>query len=348
MVNTRSIRIGFVTSQFGNITRGGAEVQMEKTLQYLNDIEGVEVELIDYNTRDLSRFDLVHFFKSNPEFAFLVDKLKQCSIPYVVSSVYFPTRYTYEVILFKWFDKLLPRFMNDWMLRTQTLKLWRNADMLFPNTDDEAGFLKDCGLINKIEIIPNGLDRVEMIGIGAELFLDTYPELHGKKFVLNVGRIDRRKNQKRLIEACQQLSLPVVVIGEIWEQDYYDEILALGYSEVYFLGPIFNKKLLYSAYNACEIFCLPSTLETPGIVALEAAFYNKPIVITKSGGTKYYFGEQAKYINWKSVADIKNAIQFYLNPENRPTALKTQIQHCFWDNIANQYKDLYIKLVKGK
>jgi len=341
-------KIGFVTSQFGNITRGGAEVQMEKTMHYLNLTGVFDVELIDYNTRDLGKYELVHFFKSNPEFDFLVDKLKQSKVPYVVSSVYFPTRYFYEVILFKWFDKLLPRFVNSWMFRTQTLKLWRNAEMIFPNTDEEAFFLRKCGIKNRIEIIPNGLDRDEMKSISPEIFWEKYPQLKGKKFVLNVGRIDARKNQKRLVEACKELNVAVVIIGAIWEQNYYNEILAIGYTEVYFLGPIFDKQLLYSAFNACEIFCLPSTLETPGIVALEAAFYNKPIVITKAGGTRWYFGNLAKYVNWKSVPEIKEAIAFYLDLANRPTGLKQQVQNYFWDNIALQYKTLYLEILSAK
>lgn len=340
------MRIGIVTSQFGNITRGGAEVQMEKTMQYLNEIDGVEAELIDYNTHDLTQYDIVHFFKSNPEFAYLIRVLKEKRVPYVVSSVYFPLRYQYEVLLFKWLPRLLPRFMNNWMLRTSILDLWNQAEMIFPNTDDEEQFLKDAGVVAPMQIIPNGLDPAEMQYVEPKFFLDKFPQLKGEQFVLNVGRIDRRKNQKRLVEACMALNIPLVVIGAVWEQDYYEEILKLGYDKVHFLGPIFDKKLLYGAFAACEVFCLPSTLETPGIVALEAAFYNKPIVITSSGGTKYYFKDQAKYVNWQSTEDIKSGIAYYYcKSEHYPKGLQELISNYYWDAIAKQYVMLYQRII---
>ena len=84
--------------------------------------------------------------------------------------------------------------------------------------------------------------------------------------------MERRKNQKLLVQACKELDMPVVVVGKIWDKKYYEEILNIGYKECYFLGPIYNRKLLFSAYKSCSVFALPSTLETPGIAAMEAAF----------------------------------------------------------------------------
>ena len=49
-----------------------------------------------------------------------------------------------------------------------------------------------------------------------------------------------------------------------------------------------------SAYAAAEALVLPSFLETPGLVALEAAAAGIPrLVITNAGCTKEYFGNLA-------------------------------------------------------
>lgn len=48
--------------------------------------------------------------------------------------------------------------------------------------------------------------------------------------------MERRKNQKLLVQACKELDMPVVVVGKIWDKKYYEEILNIGYKEAIFLG----------------------------------------------------------------------------------------------------------------
>ena len=105
-----------------------------------------------------------------------------------------------------------------------------------------------------------------------------------------------------------------------------------------FLGPIYNRKLLFSAYKSCSVFALPSTLETPGIAAMEAAFYNVPIVITRNGGTNLYFEDKAYYVDWRNMQEIKAGI---IEMIDKPVDTKQMISNYSWDNIANMYVEMY-------
>lgn len=336
----KKIHIGIVCDQFGNFDRGGAEVQIDNTIAALNKIEGVTTEIVSYPTSGIDRFDLFHFFKSSISYFFYANLLKKKGIPYVVSTVVFPETKA-EVLKFK-FLHYIP-LVNKLSAVKLLYGLWNNASMLFPNTDKELDFLRDIGVKTPATIIPNGLNLSEM-EIGCEKsFYDAYPFLIGQKFVLNVARIDKRKNQKRLVQACMELDLPVVLIGNNLDKDSYKEIQNLNYEKLYYLGVVYDKKILFGAYKACSVFCLPSTMETPGIAAMEAAYFNKPIVITKFGGTQYYFKDKVYYVDWRSVDEIKKGINTMFYKENVDS--HAIIEQYSWDNIAKLYVEEYLKII---
>jgi glycosyltransferase involved in cell wall biosynthesis len=223
--------------------------------------------------------------------------------------------------------------------------LWENAAMLFPNTDKELQFLRDVGVKTPARIIPNGLVVDEMDSLAdEEAFYEQFPFLRNETFVLNVARIDKRKNQARLVQACKELDIPVVIIGNNIDPQEYAKIQKIDYSKLHYLGPIFEKRILFGAYKACTLFCLPSTMETPGIAAMEAAYFNKPVVITKFGGTEYYFKDKAYYVDWHSKEDIKKGIKIMLRKKNIHT--KELMQQYSWDKIAEIYVEKYRKIIE--
>ena len=58
----KDIHIGVVCDQFGNFDRGGAEVQIDNTLEALNRLDGITTEKITSDTTDIGRFDMMLFF----------------------------------------------------------------------------------------------------------------------------------------------------------------------------------------------------------------------------------------------------------------------------------------------
>jgi len=345
MNKTQKIHIGIVAEQFGNFDRGGAEVQLDNTVAALNKIEGITTEIITSETRDIERFDIVHFFKSSFTFHQLVQVLINKKIPYVVSTIIFPENYLFELVKYK-ILRNTPIIKKISFFKFQYL-LWNNASKLYPNTDKELEFLRKINVKTPAIIIPNGLITNEMNSLADEdLFYKTFPFLKGEKFVLNVARIDPRKNQKRLVIACKELDLPLVIIGNNLHNKSFEEIKKINYSKLHYVGTIFDKRILYGAYKACSVFCLPSTMETPGIAAMEAAYFNKPIVITKFGGTQYYFKDKAYYINWRSINEVKKGIETMIKKDSVST--KEMMDQFSWDYIAKMYVNDYFKIINSK
>src|SRR5207237_2467890 len=117
------------------------------------------------------------------------------------------------------------------------------------------------------------------------------------------------KNQLNLVRALKGHDLPLVVIGHVRERGYAEQVHAEAGGRVRLLGPLgHDDPLLRSAYAACAAFALPSTCETPGLAALEAAAAGAPIVATRVGSTREYFGHMCHYVDPTDPGDIARGI----------------------------------------
>ncbi|MDE1761635.1 MAG: glycosyltransferase [Candidatus Micrarchaeota archaeon] len=104
------------------------------------------------------------------------------------------------------------------------------------------------------------------------------------KVVLYVGRASREKRIEILLKAAKGIlkkrdDVKFVIAGTGPALDYYKNMatqLKLG-SHVKFIGFV-EQQMLPKVYAACDVFCIPSTFETQGIVALEAMASGKPVV----------------------------------------------------------------------
>jgi len=117
-------------------------------------------------------------------------------------------------------------------------------------------------------------------------------------YFLCVGNIEERKNQLRLLEAMRDLPYPLVCIGHVRDDSYLRRCQEVGGSQFNYIGPLeHNSPLLLSAYAGAKLFVLPSTLETPGLAALEAAAAGcRRMLVTAIGSASEYFGEQVGYV----------------------------------------------------
>ncbi len=185
------------------------------------------------------------------------------------------------------------------------------ADRVIGNSDME------CDLLASVFSLPREKFATVYNGIDDNFFTSTDPNIFRAHFgidgpfVLNVANIEPRKNQILLARAMKNFpEMKLVIIGHERDHCYAKLLYEEAGDQLLFLGPIPHESdLLASAYAACELFALPSKLETPGLAALEACAMGANILITSEGSTREYFGEGAVYVNPDDINDITNGIK---------------------------------------
>jgi glycosyltransferase involved in cell wall biosynthesis len=285
-----SVRVLFETYPWAFVTAGGGERQLLKYAECLPG-HGVEVVLFDQWRPDLS-VDCVHFFSCMGGSVHFCNYVAQRGLPLVISSSL-------------WIDAASAHLYPVDEIRAQ-LSL---ADVIVPNSATEADTLAGTLGLPHGQFIPvmNGVDRrFTTPGDGAR-FRQAFG-IDGP-FVLNVGNIETRKNQLALVQAARAAGLPLVLIGHVREQDYGARVFADGGASLRYLGPLeHDDPLLAEAYAACSVFALPSTLETPGLAALEAAAAGAPLVVTRVGSARDYFGDACVYVDPADPHDIARGL----------------------------------------
>ena len=107
-------------------------------------------------------------------------------------------------------------------------------------------------------------------------------EFDKKKYIINIGRLTKQKNQKFLIEGFHKilekepdLYLIILGVGEL-EIELKKIIVKLNLqNKVFFLGYCKN---VFSYLSKAKCFVLSSEWEDPGFVLVEAAFSRVPII----------------------------------------------------------------------
>lgn len=310
----------------------GDTIQMTKTREALLRL-GVEVEFDSSPEADLSRYDLVHIFNIIPveETYRFYRQAKKWNKPVVLTPIYWdPAEFLQHVEAKEKSD------FFAWLERTDHLRqeILDGVDLILPNGRQELQLLVDkYRLITPARVIPNGVDPLFFYA-KPDKFINRYQL---KDFILCVGRICRRKNQKALLTAAADLGKTVVMIGPINDYQYYQECRQAG--KFKFLGPL-PQTWVASAYATCALHALVSWYDTPGLVNLEAALAGCRVVTTNRGTAREYLGEMAWYCS-PEPASIRAALhQALYNPP--PAGLREHILANYtWDRIGRLTLDAY-------
>lgn len=318
---------------------GGDTVHATRTAEELAAL-GVEAEVSGALAPDLSRFDLVHLFNTElvePTFRHTL-RARAAGVPIVLTPIYW--RPPLEDESFAARDRANLR-ERDSLMRHVAFGL---ADALLPPSRAELGVITRTFpvLPRTIELMPVGVDETFAGGDGARFCARHDLALRG--FVLCVGRREERKNQLRLIEACAQLELPLVLVGA----EYDDR---LGYAaacrelaerldaDVRFF-PFLPFEEVVDAYAAARVHALPSIWETIGLASLEAALAGCNVVSTRHCGVDEYLGGRAWYCDPESVDSIREAVEAAMAaPLDR--ALADHVRAFTWAAAAERARAVY-------
>jgi len=192
----------------------------------------------------------------------------------------------------RYIEKKSPLKKKVWF-RLIERHILENADVVHFTSDHEKSKAQDLDVkIRRSEVIPNGVDPEEWNNnVYGEGFGDINASLD-QPFVLYLGRLSWEKGIRQLIEAMGIIQdefpqLQLILAGsdnegfmpqiQKWSLDsgIIDRVRYVG-----FLDRSKQKLLL----EKCSFLVLPSTSESFGMVAAEALYFSKPVVLTPGVG----------------------------------------------------------------
>lgn len=318
------MRVLFSTYPWAFETPGGGEVQLEKYAEHLP-AHGIEVQRHDLWLANFADVAAVHFFSCVGGSVHFCNYVRQRGLPLVISSSLWITPETTD------------HYPVD-EIRAQ-LSL---ADVIVTNSDTESDMLSHVLTLprDRFMAVMNGFEPRFLQPQDPDLFRAAFG-IEGP-FILNVGNIEPRKNQLGLVRALAGYALPLVLLGHKRDSLYASQVLAEGGSRVRYIGALDHADpLLASAFGACSVFVLPSTLETPGLAALEAAAAGAPVAITSEGSTREYFSSHALYVDHRDPLDIRRGIEKALAQGRKPD-LKAHVASRFrWPTVTERLLEVY-------
>ncbi len=186
----------------------------------------------------------------------------------------------------------LPRFMRCRLLDSLFYKymiwIYKKAGIVICPSQFSERLLKEHNSGISTIVISNGVNLSKFKKNKINKFAKKHKFNAKEKRVLFVGRLHPEKKVNTLIESMplvlnkfNNVHLDIVGIGHL--RSSLEELSKrLGLQKrVTFYGKVSDEDLV-EAYNACDIFVLPSLAELEGMVILEAMACGKPIIIANS------------------------------------------------------------------
>lgn len=171
-----------------------------------------------------------------------------------------------------------------------------------------------------VTVAPNGIDCLEIDRALATIPSDTTSP--GSRRIVSVGTFEPKKGHDLLLRAFRDIAVrhadvTLLLVGRAtpWRETLVNLARELGIGErVTFVSNASHGQAL-AAIRDSSLFVLPSREEPFGIVLLEAAYLNVPIVATRVGGIPEILRDQedALLVPAEDPTSIREAIDSLLN-----------------------------------
>jgi phosphatidylinositol alpha-1,6-mannosyltransferase len=211
----------------------------------------------------------------------------------------------------------------------------------------------------KIVVITPGVSAMPRIDSATVSALRDRYQLPGKKVMLSVGRLVKRKGVDQVIKTLPFLmerfdNLIYVIAGTGGDEAYLKELAAAlpaGMQErIHFVGKV-QEAEKWAWFDLCDLFIMPSRdingdFEGFGIVYLEANLAGKPVIAGRSGGVPdaVISDLNGLLVTPESLDEIRQAIQTLIQDPAYAAKLGAQgrertQRHFAWSDKAKQFHD---------
>lgn len=203
-----------------------------------------------------------------------------------------------------------------------------------------------------VTVIPNGCH------VGQRAHEDQIGEaaaglkLPGRRYVLSLGSLERRKNVPALLQAWSEIQaqLPsdlwLVIAGSQPDAAVYGELgSCLSPTRVFYTGYV-PEQFLSGLYSGAELFVFPSLAEGFGLPLLEAMACGVRCLSSSSTSLPEVGGEAVRYFDPACPGDLARALGAMLLPESpaweaggyRPSV--AQARRFSWDAAASKTRQV--------
>lgn len=238
-------------------------------------------------------------------------------------------------------------------------------DILLANSKYKQTQFITKSILAKRFLIKKGYKKVISIGVGLDVEkvenlakvekLDWIEGLNNKyKYLLYIGKIEKRRNIKFLIDILKNLikkdnNIRLILVGN-GKKNYIKEILDYSREEKVVSYIIYKKSIkqenIKDLYSKCDIFLLPTSYDIFGMVLLEAMYFGLSVVTTLNGGSSMLikngengFIEDMNVDKWIKKINIKECEKI---GENATKTIRNQFT---WDSLSEKFINIYKKML---
>jgi glycosyltransferase involved in cell wall biosynthesis len=209
----------------------------------------------------------------------------------------------------------------------------------------------------KLRVIYEGSDHMN----GHSMFkknngdhhLKNFP-LNGKRYVLNLGSRDPRKNVKLLCDAWKSIPEEVkqgrilAIAGGKFFNNFADEKISNLPDDVIFIGYVLEEHLSH-LYNHADFFVFPSLYEGFGLPPLEAMACGTPVLASHSASLPEVCGGAALYCDPRNIHEITNKLTQIITDRSLKEDLRQKglerAKSFTWEKAAQQLLTVFEEVI---
>ncbi len=207
----------------------------------------------------------------------------------------------------------------------------------------------------RVRVTYNGIGP-EFVPVPAGPARDAVLRRYGLRapFVLSVGRLNARKNLRRLIEAFERLVVPGLQLAIGGPAHYGSDALRRRVEEsparaaIRCIGFIADPDLP-AVMSGAAVFVYPSLFEGFGLPPLEAAACGTPVVASNTSALPEILGDAALLVDPHSAEGLASALRRALTDESLRAELRhrgiARAAHFSWEAVARRCVAAYAQAV---
>jgi len=331
------VKISVVSESEFTVQGHGVHTAYVELTNALKKVDGIEVVVNQTGPADITHLHTVGFYSLR---RLLFDKSKK-----VVSAHIVPASLVGSLV-----------GASLWLPLARVYLRWfyNRADILFAVSDETKRELQQLGVKKPIEVVYNMIDTTwyvttdadkerarELLGIASDAWM-----------VVGSGQVQPRKRVDDFVRVAQELSDQEFIwvggmpFGKLAaDNKQMQSLMDNAPKNVRFTGVIKHEDVK-AYYQAADVFWLPSEQETFGLVVVEAAAANLPVVLRDIPDYKETFADDALLVSDQSVVEtlrkLREDEKFYSDSCTKAAEIAKR-----YDSAANASKvvDIYKQLL---